>query len=131
MHILNLKTKERIDIVDITADVQDCINLENVEQGIATIFVPHTTAGVGINENADPDVVYDMKKAFNKLVPQFDNYRHLEGNSQAHLLSSLVSPSITVIIENRRIVLGTWQNIYFFEFDGSRNRKVYVQIISK
>ncbi len=131
MHTINIKTNERIDIVDITADVQNCINKENVVNGIATIFVPHTTAGVGINENADPDVVYDMKKAFNKLVPQFDNYRHAEGNSQAHLLSSLVSPSITVIIENGKIVLGTWQDIYFFEFDGARNRKVYVQIISK
>ena len=131
MHTINIKTNERIDIVDITADVQNCINKENVVNGIATIFVPHTTAGVGINENADPDVVYDMKKAFNKLVPQFDNYRHAEGNSQAHLLSSLVSPSITVIIENGKIVLGTWQDIYFFLFDGARNRKVYVQIISK
>ena len=131
MHTINIKTNERIEIVDITADVQNCINKENVVNGIATIFVPHTTAGVGINENADSDVVYDMKKAFNKLVPQFDNYRHAEGNSQAHLLSSLVSPSITVIIENGKIVLGTWQDIYFFEFDGARNRKVYVQIISK
>ena len=131
MHTINVKTKARFDIVDITGEVQKCINDENIENGIAVIFVPHTTAAVGINENADPDVVFDMKNAFNKLVPQHDNYEHSEGNSQAHVLSSLVAPSLTVIIENSKIVLGTWQDIYFFEFDGARNRKVYVQIISK
>ncbi|CRF32746.1 secondary thiamine-phosphate synthase enzyme YjbQ [Brachyspira intermedia] len=131
MHTINVKTKARFDIVDITGEVQKCINDENIENGIAVIFVPHTTAAVGINENADPDVVFDMKNAFNKLVPQHDNYEHREGNSQAHVLSSLVAPSLTVIIENKKIVLGTWQDIYFFEFDGARNRKVYVQIISK
>ena len=131
MHTINVKTKARFDIVDITGEVQKCINDENIENGIAVIFVPHTTAAVGINENADPDVVFDMKNAFNKLVPQHDNYEHREGNSQAHILSSLVAPSLTVIIENKKIVLGTWQDIYFFEFDGARNRKVYVQIISK
>ena len=99
--------------------------------GLLNIFVQHTSCALTINENADPDVVFDMKNAFNKLVPQHDNYEHSEGNSQAHVLSSLVSPSLTVIIENKKIVLGTWQDIYFFEFDGARNRKVYVQIISK
>ncbi|PTY40209.1 secondary thiamine-phosphate synthase enzyme YjbQ [Brachyspira hampsonii] len=131
MHTINVKTKSRFDIIDITREVQKCIDDENIENGIAVIFVPHTTAAVGINENADPDVVFDMKNAFNKLVPQHDNYEHSEGNSQAHVLSSLVAPSLTVIIENKKIVLGTWQDIYFFEFDGARNRKVYVQIISK
>ncbi|ASJ20345.1 secondary thiamine-phosphate synthase enzyme YjbQ [Brachyspira hampsonii] len=131
MHTINVKTKARFDIIDITSEVQKCVYDENIENGIAVIFVPHTTAAVGINENADPDVIFDMKNAFNKLVPQHDNYEHSEGNSQAHVLSSLVAPSLTVIIENKKIVLGTWQDIYFFEFDGARNRKVYVQIISK
>ncbi|WP_300370783.1 secondary thiamine-phosphate synthase enzyme YjbQ [Brachyspira sp.] len=131
MHTINVKTKTRFDIVDITKEVQKCIDEEKVNSGIAVIFVPHTTAAIGINENADPDVVFDMKNAFNKLVPQYDNYEHGEGNSQAHVLSSLVSPSLTVIIENSKIVLGTWQNIYFFEFDGARNRKVYIQVLSK
>ncbi|MEI0486938.1 secondary thiamine-phosphate synthase enzyme YjbQ [Brachyspira intermedia] len=131
MYTINVKTKSRFDIVDITDEVQKCVNEEKIQSGIAVIFVPHTTAAVGINENADPDVVFDMKNAFNKLVPQHDNYEHSEGNSQAHVLSSLVSPSLTLIIENSKIVLGTWQDIYFFEFDGARNRKVYVQIISK
>ena len=131
MKTINIKTKSRFDIIDITNEIQKCVNEEKALDGIAVIFTPHTTAAVGINENADPDVVFDMKNALNKLVPQHDNYRHSEGNSQAHVLSSLVSPSITVIIENSKIVLGTWQNIYFFEFDGARNRKVHVQIISK
>lgn len=131
MQIINIKTKARFDIIDITDEVQRCVNEEKIKEGIATIFTPHTTAAIGINENADHDVVFDMKNAFNKLVPQYDNYKHSEGNSQAHILSSLVSPSLNVIIENSKIVLGTWQNIYFFEFDGARNRKIYVQIISK
>lgn len=131
MQTINIKTNARFDIIDITDKVQKCINDEKAKEGIAVIFAPHTTAAIGINENADPDVVFDMKNAFNKLVPQFDNYEHSEGNSQAHVLSSLVSPSLTVIIENSKIALGTWQNIYFFEFDGARNRKVYIQIISK
>lgn len=131
MKTINIKTKSRFDIIDITGEIQKCVNEEKACDGIAVIFTPHTTAAVGINENADPDVVFDMKNSLNKLVPQLDNYRHSEGNSQAHVLSSLVSPSLTVIIENSKIVLGTWQNIYFFEFDGARNRKVHVQIISK
>ena len=131
MKTINIKTKSRFDIIDITNEIQKCVNEEKASDGIAVIFTPHTTAAVGINENADPDVVFDMKNSLNKLVPQHDNYEHSEGNSQAHVLSSLVSPSLTVIIENSKIVLGTWQNIYFFEFDGARNRKVYVQIISK
>ena len=131
MHTINVKTNARFDIVDITSEVQKCVNEEKIQSGIAVIFVPHTTAAVGINENADPDVVFDMKNTFNKLVPQHDNYEHGEGNSQAHVLSSLVAPSLTVIIENSKIVLGTWQDIYFFEFDGPRNRKVHIQVIGK
>ncbi|WP_297300321.1 secondary thiamine-phosphate synthase enzyme YjbQ [uncultured Brachyspira sp.] len=131
MHTINVKTNARFDIVDITSEVQKCVNEKKIQSGIAVIFVPHTTAAVGINENADPDVVFDMKNAFNKLVPQHDNYEHGEGNSQAHVLSSLVAPSLTVIIENSKIVLGTWQDIYFFEFDGPRNRKVHIQVIGK
>lgn len=131
MYTINVKTKSRFDIVNITSEVQRCVNEEKIKDGIAVIFTPHTTAAVGINENADPDVVFDIKNAFNKLVPQYDNYEHSEGNSQAHILSSLVSPSITVIIDNSKIILGIWQDIYFFEFDGPRNRKVFIQIIGK
>ena len=131
MHTINVKTNSRFDIVDITEEVRRCVLEEKAESGIAVIFTPHTTAGVGINENADSNVLFDMKNAFNKVVAQHDNYRHAEGNSQAHVLSSLVSPSLTVIIENGDIVLGVWQDIYFFEFDGARNRKVYVQVMKQ
>lgn len=131
MDIININTKNRFDIIDITSQVQSCITNANVKSGIAVIFIPHTTAGVTINENADPDVTFDLKNIFNNLIPEKNNYRHIEGNSQAHALSTLTSPSLTVIIENGKIMLGTWQNIYFMEYDGPRNRKAYIQIINK
>lgn len=130
MKAIELQTNSRFDIVDITNHVKEYVKKKNIDNGLVTIFVPHTTAGVSINENADPDVLYDMKKGLNKLVPEQDNYRHGEGNSQAHMLSTLVSSSITLIIDNRSIVLGTWQGIYFTEFDGPRRRKVYMKAIS-
>lgn len=131
MDIININTKNRFDIIDITSQVQSCITNANVKSGIAVIFIPHTTAGVTINENADPDVTFDLKNIFNNLIPEKNNYRHTEGNSQAHALSTLTSPSLTVIIEDGKIMLGTWQNIYFMEYDGPRNRKAYIQIINK
>lgn len=131
MDIININTKNRFDIIDITSQVQSCITNTNVKSGIAVIFIPHTTAGVTINENADPDVTFDLKNIFNNLIPEKNNYRHIEGNSQAHALSTLTSPSLTVIIEDGKIMLGTWQNIYFMEYDGPRNRKAYIQIINK
>ncbi|HIZ88388.1 MAG: secondary thiamine-phosphate synthase enzyme YjbQ [Candidatus Mucispirillum faecigallinarum] len=131
MDIININTKNRFDIIDITSQVQSCITNADVKSGIAVIFIPHTTAGVTINENADPDVTFDLKNIFNNLIPEKNNYRHIEGNSQAHALSTLTSPSLTVIIENGKIMLGTWQNIYFMEYDGPRNRKAYIQIINK
>lgn len=131
MDIININTKNRFDIIDITSQVQSCITNANVKSGIAVIFIPHTTAGITINENADPDVTFDLKNIFNNLIPEKNNYRHIEGNSQAHALSTLTSPSLTVIIEDGKIMLGTWQNIYFMEYDGPRNRKAYIQIINK
>lgn len=131
MKTINVNTKNRFDIVNITKDIQKVVTEENIQDGIAVIFIPHTTAGVSINENADPDVVHDLKNIFNDLIPEHNNYRHMEGNSQAHALSTLTSTSLTVIINNGRIVLGTWQDIYFMEYDGPRNRKVHIQTISK
>lgn len=131
MDTINITTKARFDIIDITSQIQSCIAKSNIKSGIAVIFIPHTTAGVSINENADPDVVYDLKNIFNNMIPEHNNYKHYEGNSQAHALSTLTSPSLTVIIENGKIILGTWQNIYFMEYDGPRNRKAYIQIINK
>lgn len=131
MDTINITTKARFDIIDITSQIQSCITKSNVKSGIAVIFIPHTTAGISINENADPDVVYDLKNIFNNMIPEHNHYRHSEGNSQAHALSTLTSPSLTVIIENGKIVLGIWQNIYFMEYDGPRNRKAHIQIINK
>lgn len=131
MTTIQITTKNRFDIVDITSQVQTIVKNSGISDGIVTIFIPHTTAGVSINENADPDVVFDLKNIFNNMIPEHNNYKHMEGNSQAHALSTLTSPSITLIIENGSIVLGTWQNIYFMEYDGPRNRKAHIQIIGK
>ena len=112
--------------IDITGQVRKIVASGNVQNGLCQIFVPHTTAGVTINENADPDVVTDMLAALGKMVPDL-HYRHSEGNSPAHVKSSLVGCSITVPISEGRLCLGTWQGIYFCEFDGPRTRKVWVQ----
>ena len=114
--------------IDITGQVRKIVASGNVQNGLCQIFVPHTTAGVTINENADPDVVTDMLAALGKMVPEL-HYRHSEGNSPAHVKSSLVGCSITVPISEGRLCLGTWQGIYFCEFDGPRSRKVWVQLV--
>ena len=114
--------------IDLTGQVRKIVASGNVQNGLCQIFVPHTTAGVTINENADPDVVTDMLAALGKMVPDL-HYRHSEGNSPAHVKSSLVGCSITVPISEGRLCLGTWQGIYFCEFDGPRTRKVWVQLV--
>ena len=114
--------------IDITGQVRKIVASGNVQNGLCQIFVPHTTAGVTINENADPDVVTDMLAALGKIVPDL-HYRHSEGNSPAHVKSSLVGCSITVPISEGRLCLGTWQVIYFCEFDGPRTRKVWVNLV--
>lgn len=119
-------TKQRAQFVDITAEVQEVVSRAGMKQGICQIFIPHTTAGVTINENADPDVVRDIIAALEKLVPQSGDYRHSEGNSDAHIKASMMGFSLTVPVEQGRLVLGTWQGIYFCEFDGPRTRQVHV-----
>ena len=114
--------------IDITGQVRRVVAAGAVQNGLCQIFVPHTTAGLTINENADPDVVTDMLAALDKMVPDLP-YRHGEGNSPAHVKSSLVGCSLTVPISDGRLCLGTWQGIYFCEFDGPRSRKVWVQLI--
>ena len=114
--------------IDITGQVRRVVAAGAVQNGLCQIFVPHTTAGLTINENADPDVVTDMLAALDKMVPDLP-YRHGEGNSPAHVKSSLVGCSITVPIADGRLCLGTWQGIYFCEFDGPRSRKVWVQLV--
>lgn len=117
-------------MIDITDKVREIVSESGVLDGICTIFIPHTTAAVTINENADPDVKTDFMKEINKIVPWEDGYRHFEGNSAAHLKASMMGFSETVIIENGRLLLGRWQDIYFLEYDGARTRTVIVKITS-
>ena len=125
---LNVKTTAHTQMLDVTAQIQKAVTDSGVRDGICTVFVPHTTAAVTINENADPDVVRDFTTEINKIVPWEDGYHHLEGNSAAHLKSSMIGFSEQVIIEDGRLVLGVWQGIYFCEYDGPRNRKLMVKI---
>ena len=125
---LSIKTTSHTQMLDITRPVQDAVTDSGVKSGICTIFIPHTTAAVTINENADPDVVRDFTMEINKIVPWEDGYHHMEGNSAAHLKSSMIGFSEQVIIEDGRLVLGVWQGIYFCEYDGPRTRKVIVKI---
>jgi secondary thiamine-phosphate synthase enzyme len=129
LQIIKVKTPSRTAMVDITSKIQDIVREEGKKSGICQIFVPHTTAGITINENADPDVVDDILMQINKIVPFEDGYKHFEGNSAAHIKASMFGFSQQVIIENARLVLGQWQGIYFCEFDGPRNREVYVKVI--
>jgi len=130
MRTFTVKTAKREQLVDITAEVMEIISKSGVNSGICVLYVPHTTAAITINENADPSVRVDIEETLSKLVPYGKGYRHLEGNADSHIKSTLVAPSITLIIENGRPVLGTWQGIFFCEFDGPRTRKVHVKIIS-
>lgn len=126
---LTVRTSSRTQFVDITSEVVKVIEESKVRNGICVVFVPHTTAGVTINENADPSVRQDIMNTLNKLVPPSAGYTHLEGNADSHIKASLVGSSVTLIIENGRPLLGTWQGIYFCEFDGPRTRSVYVKIV--
>lgn len=126
---LSIKTHDKVEFIDITAEIKKVVKESGVESGLLEINIPHTTAAVTINENADPDVKRDIKKEINKIVPFEDAYSHLEGNSAAHIKSSLFGSDLGLIIENNNIILGTWQGIYFCEFDGSRNRNIYLKII--
>jgi len=114
---------------NITSQVREAVANSGVTSGIAVVFCPHTTAGITINENADPDVIYDMLLGLAKSYPDRAEFRHGEGNSAAHLKASAVGSSVTIIVENCRLALGTWQGVYFCEFDAPRNRKFYVKIL--
>jgi len=124
--IMNTSSKEEFQ--DITSLVEEKVREEKIDKGIVTVFVPHTTAAVTINENADPSVVEDIRASLDKLIPARGAYSHLEGNSHAHIKSSIIGSSRQIIIEGGRLKLGTWQGIYFCEFDGPRNREVWVEV---
>ncbi|MFH1368937.1 MAG: secondary thiamine-phosphate synthase enzyme YjbQ [Elusimicrobiota bacterium] len=126
-----VKSRSRTEFINITGQVSDIVSKSKTNNGICHIFVPHTTAGLLINENADPDVPSDIISQMGKMVPQSAGYSHSEGNSAAHIKSCLVGISKEVIIENGRLLLGTWQGIFFAEFDGPRIRKVFVKILKE
>lgn len=127
---ISVSTKSRTSLVDITADVRKVVQESKVKSGACFIYVPHTTAAVTINENADPSVKTDILKELNKVIPFDDNYSHLEGNAAAHIKSSVIGVSETVFIEGNQLRLGTWQGICFCEFDGPRRREVLVKIVA-
>ncbi|MBH1940168.1 YjbQ family protein [Mobilitalea sibirica] len=129
VYTFGVKTDQHTAMIDITNEIAGIVKKSNVKQGLCVVYVPHTTAAVTINENADPDVVRDFMMEINKLVPLSDGYHHREGNSAAHIKASMIGFSDTIIIEDGRLLLGTWQGIYFMEFDGPRIRKVHVKII--
>ncbi len=126
---INVKTKSRTEFIDITSDVKQIVSKSGVKSGVCYVYVPHTTAGVTINEGADPAVVKDILATLNKLIPHNNNYLHMEGNSDAHIKTSLMGPSQSIIIEEGKLLLGTWQSIFFCEFDGARSRKVKIKVM--
>jgi secondary thiamine-phosphate synthase enzyme len=127
--VLYIKTRKRVEAVDITDSVLNFVKDSNVKDGILFLYVPHTTAGITINENADPSVIDDILNKLNEIVPKIGNYKHIEGNSDSHIKSSIVGVSKNLIIEDGKVILGTWQGIFFLEFDGPRERKIILKIL--
>ena len=130
LQTLAVRTHTRIELLDLTRQVQEVVSQSGVSEGLCHIFVPHTTAGVTINENADPAVKADILMVLNKLISEQEPYRHQEGNSPAHVKASLMGPQVTVFVEKGRLVLGTWQGVYFCEFDGPRSRRLLVKVVA-
>jgi secondary thiamine-phosphate synthase enzyme len=125
---IEVRTGSKTELIDLTARVQKVVAESGVAEGLCHVFVPHTTAGVTINENADPSVKADILMVLNKIISDREPYRHSEGNSPAHIKASLMGPQLTVFVSGGRLLLGTWQGIYFCEFDGPRHRKVHVKV---
>jgi secondary thiamine-phosphate synthase enzyme len=126
LYSLAIRTQKHTQFLDITREVQSSVASLGLENGVVTVFVPHTTAGITINENADPDITSDIAQALEKAAPWEAQYRHSEGNAAAHVKASMMGSSVQIIVENGRLQLGTWQAVYFCEFDGPRSRKVWV-----
>lgn len=128
LKMININTPQREILMDITREINNIVSESNIQNGVCRLFIPHTTAAITINENADPSVKKDIINFLGKLIPQNAGFRHMEGNSDAHIKSTLVGPSLEILINNKRLVLGTWQGIMFAEFDGPRNRKLHIQL---
>lgn len=129
LQTLHVNSSKRTEFIDITRLVQEVVQKARIKEGLCILFVPHTTAAITINENADPSVPRDIQAELNKVIPFEDQYQHTEGNSAAHIKSSLIGISETLLIESGKLVLGTWQGIFFCEFDGPRSREIHVKII--
>jgi secondary thiamine-phosphate synthase enzyme len=130
IHTLKVGTSRRIEMVDITGQIQDLVRQSGVTEGVCHIFSAHTTAGLTINENADPSVQADILMVLNKIISDQEAYRHAEGNSPAHIKTSLMGPNLTVLVSQGRLLLGTWQGVFLSEFDGPRTRKVHIKIMA-
>ena len=130
VHTLSVRTNRRTEMVDITGQIQGLLRLSGVEEGVCHIFVAHTTAGLTINENADPSVQADILMVLNRIISEKEAYRHLEGNSPAHIKASLMGAQLTVLVSNGSLLLGTWQGVFLCEFDGPRTRKVHIKIMA-
>ncbi len=126
MKELQISSNQRNQMIDITTNIQHVIKEEKINDGFVIVYIPHTTAGITINEGADPSVQQDIIETLQKLIPAHTNYKHMEGNSDAHIKASLLGSSVTVIVTKGTLILGTWQRIFFYEGDGPRNRTVYV-----
>ena len=129
MKELHISSSQRNQMIDITTDVQHLIKEEKINDGVVIVYVPHTTAGITINEGADPNVQQDLNETLQKLIPVHNNYKHTEGNSDAHIKASLLGSSTTVLVTKGKLVLGTWQHIFLYEGDGPRNRTIYIYTI--
>jgi secondary thiamine-phosphate synthase enzyme len=130
VHKLSVRTTSRVEMVDITGQIQELVRQSGVEEGVCHLFEAHTTAGLTINENADPSVQADILMVLNRIISDQEAYRHLEGNSPAHIKASLMGAQLSVLVSNGRLLLGTWQGIYLCEFDGPRTRKVHIKIMA-
>lgn len=128
MKTISVNTRAKCALIDITGEVEKAVAESGVREGLAVVFIPHTTAGVTINENADPDVKRDILSHLEKMVPESGDYAHSEGNSPGHVKASMMGFSVTIIVSGGHLVLGTWQAVYFCEFDGPRNRKAHIEV---
>jgi secondary thiamine-phosphate synthase enzyme len=130
MEIFTVNTPDRNILINITRQIQDVVSKSGIKDGICYIFIPHTTAGVTINESADPDVRIDITNSLSKMIPPNANYRHSEGNSDSHIKTSFVGPSEMIFIEKGKLKLGTWQGVFLCEFDGPRRREIWIKLVS-
>jgi secondary thiamine-phosphate synthase enzyme len=130
LRTIDVRTGAKTELVDLTSRVQEVVRDSGITEGLCHVFVPHTTAGVTINENADPSVKADILMVLNKVISDTEPYRHAEGNSPAHIKASLMGPQLTVVVNGGRLLLGTWQGIFFCEFDGPRSRRVHIKVTS-